>query len=212
LEFLRLGFETARGLSGRTDGARAPNSREVQLLHAFFRAQDPPAAAEFRTLAISRGWVGDDAGGEVAGELLADGQREAAVEWLAHLLVQRRFPPPLPNGKHRFPTPRRQPDDYLLDEYLPAAALELIARQRLALPVLAAIDAIPGADDPVLRGFLRFYDDPRIETFQRHLGTLTSPANPHLANTLRIRVPYLLARLSHTKDLARQLAEAAGRP
>jgi len=209
MDLLRLEPEPIPGASSSNDASRGPSFLDVRRLHAFFKEQDPAAAATFRALAIERGWAGDDYSGEIAEVLLKDGQREEAIEWLANMVIQRRFPHPISGGPYRFPTMRRVPSDYLLDEYLPIKGLELIARERLALPILAIIEAMPGMDDPVLCGFLKFYDSPSVETFERHLGGLTSPSNPHLSNTLRHRLPNLLSRLKHTKNLAQELKEAA---
>ncbi len=210
IELLRLELEPIPSASGRDEVPLKPSVVDLHRLHAFFLQQSPDSAARFRQIAIERGWAGDDYSGEIAEVLLKDGQREAAIEWLANMVIQRRFPPPLSGGLHRFPTmPRHSPSDYLLDEYLPVAGLELIAREKLALPMLAIIDAMPGVEDPVLRGFLKFYDSPSIESFEQHLGGLTSPTNLHLSNTLRHRLPYLLSRLKHTEGLAKDLKETA---
>ena len=211
LQFLRLDQEPIPGSRDHQNAARGPSFVDVRRLHAFFMAQDSETAANFRSLAIERGWAGDDYSGEIAKELLQNGQREAAIEWLANMVIQRFFPPPVGNGIYRFPTQRMIPGDYLLDEYLPVAGLELIASEKLALPIQAAIAAMPGVDAPVLSGFLKFYDDPSIESFERHLGGLTSPINPHLASTLRVRLPYLLSRLEHTKALAKELQKTSGK-
>jgi hypothetical protein len=210
IELLRLELEPVPSASGRDEPQPQASFLDCRRLHAFFREQSPDAAAKFREIAIGRGWAGDDYSGEIAEMLLKDGQREAAIEWLANMVIQRRFPPPVSGGLYRFPTMRRHPpSDYLLDEYLPVAGLELIAREKLALPILAVIDTMSGREDPVLLGFLRFYDSPSIESFEQHLGGLTSPTNPHLSDTLRVRLPYLLSKLKHTKGLAKDLKEAA---
>lgn len=78
----------------------------------------------------------------------------------------------------------------------------------MCLPVLAAVESIPGPDDPPLHAFLRFFDDPSLESYERHLGGLKSPAYESLGKTLRYRVSYLLAKLEHTKDLAKQIRES----
>jgi len=212
IELLRLELEPIPSATGRDAPALSPSFLDLRRLHAFFREQDPDAAAGFRAITIERGWAGDDYSGEIAEVLLEDGQREAAIEWLANMVIQRRFPPPVSGGLYRFPIMRRHPPaDYLLDEYLPVAGLELIAREKLALSILAVIETMPGREDPVLRGFLKFYDSPSIESFEQHLGGLTSPTNPHLSDTLRVRLPYLLRKLKHTEGLAKNLKEAASK-
>jgi hypothetical protein len=209
LKLLALELEPVPGYSNRHHSSAGFSSPDVARLHAFFREQDNASAAEFRALAIKRGWARIDYSDEIAEVLLKDGQRDAAIQWLANVLVQCRFPLPVFGGLYRFPIKRYTPSDYLVDDYLPPRVLELIARQKLALPVLAAMEAIPGGDDPVLRGFLKFYDAPSLESFDRHLGGLTSPTNPHFSNTLLIRTSFLLNKLSHTKALAKEMKEAA---
>ncbi len=210
IELLRLELEPIPSASGRDEPQPQASFHDCRRLHAFFLDQGPDAAAKFREVAIGRGWAGEDYSGEIAEVLLKDGQREEAIAWLANMVIQRRFPHPVSGGLYRFPTTRKHPpSDYLLDEYLPVAGLELIAREKLALPILAVIASMSGVQDPVLSGFLKFYDSPSIESFEQHLGGLTSPTNPHLSETLRVRLPYLLGKLKHTEGLARDLKETA---
>lgn len=113
MELLRLDLEPACGTSGRDTTAPGPSLVEVRRLHAFFSKQDAKTAADFRALAVARGWAGGDYSGQIAQELLKDGQRAAAIEWLANMVIQRRFPPCW-SEPYRFPIRQNIPDDYLL--------------------------------------------------------------------------------------------------
>ncbi len=46
------------------------------------------------------------------------------------------------------------------------------------------MEAMPHGDDPVWLGFLRFYDEPSLESFDRHSGEFDMPENPTMSQAL----------------------------
>lgn len=206
LDLLRLEFEPRLGLSGSDEAMRPPGYGEIMTFHQFLASQDPEAAATLREILIERDLVYP---GEIGEQLFQQGQAEEAIDWLARSLVRQHIPPMISRGVHRFPKKLPHADPYLLDKQLSISVLRFIEKEKLALPVATRIEELPGVKAPVLCAFLRFYDTPSLRAFDRHLGTLSDPRNPHLASTLRQRLPNLLRRLAHTKDLAEELKASA---
>lgn len=209
LELMRMRHEPTRGFSGKDDAARFPEAREIARLHRYFFKLDGDAAASFRELASDRGWVRPT---EVAEHLLDVGDRDASVRWLARTFVDPFDSPPRWLGPHRSPTRANPRDEYLLDQVLPIDALKLMRAHDLTADIASTLDAEHGDQFKILVGFFRFYQNPTLEHFEQHLGGIKKPEQPHLANTLRMRVSYLLNRFPEHLDLAHELRESARNP
>lgn len=209
LELMRVRHEPTRGFSGKDDAARFPDAREIARLHHYFLKLDGAAAASFRELATDRGWARPT---EVAEQLLDVGDRDAAVRWLARTFFDPFDPRPRWVGPHRSPTRVNPRDEYLLDQVLPIDALKLARTHDLTADITSALDAEFGDRFEILVGFFRFFQEPTLEHFEQHLGGIKKPEQPHLANTLRARVSYLLNQFPEHRDLAHELREIARNP
>jgi hypothetical protein len=145
----------------------------------------------------------------VAAALLRQGEREEAVNWLATAILAGCYPSSVWQGPHRFPQPRQQYYLGSLERSLPHDSLWLITREKLALPVAAAMEPMPHGDDPVLLGFLRFFDAPSIESFDRHLGGLDTPENPNMTANLAIHIAGVLRHHRESAHLVEELRKHA---
>jgi len=202
LELLRVRHDPATGTFGVATAMRPPTDKEVARLHAFLLDQDRDSARSLRELVIERGWPMPAV---IADVLLGHGERDAAVNWLARSILACFRPANEWAGHHRFPKPPRWFDPYDLERLLPRDALATISREKLAIPVALVIENMPQGDDPLLLGFLRFFDDPCLESYERHLGSLEFPDMPAYPNRLRGHVARVLMGQRETRALGEEL-------